>query len=418
MRSIEKLVPRPGGEDGARLRGVAPDRLARYAADPQRPWWRRRPCVLALAGRVPAQRVDALVARLRDPDDVAEVRIVLLDLLADRADESGGVGRADLLSWLRHPDRRDERYGVAEAVLRARGVLGDLTAVPELTTLAASPWRHRAVLGEAGLDALVDRYGPERVLAGIGEERPEDRAFRILTRHRADEDVTDALADPDREVAFLARSLLGDPERIRRYLAGAPTVEAALWAAYALYGLTDDAAETRAVHAALGRPRVEVPGLAEDVRRAIVHEYAASCTPASDPRWRVEALCTDPPARPDEDGQLRRASAALTAAGLAPEPPVDCGTYHDQGEGTYHVIAAGGREFLVSTLGPFASVTPTGDDADPGGTGAAARGALAAAGFRWIDEDAGAVLVDGLCVYYFGSRAPLTVDTLLFHWQD
>ncbi|WP_354637733.1 hypothetical protein [Kitasatospora camelliae] len=407
MRTIEKLLPDVGRMDTAGLREVRAEDLARYVGASRHAWWRRRACVAALAGRVPERRVEELLVRIRDPREVAEVRIALLDLLGDRA---------ELLPWLRHEDRRQEgAYGLREALLKARGRLGDLTAARELATLAASPWRHVEAAGEAGLDGLVERVGAAAVLAELGEERPEDRVFRILTRYRADEDVTDALADPDRSVAFLAQRLQSDPARLRAYLGEAPTVEAALWAAYALYGLTDDAAETRLIHGELGRPRVEVPGLDEEVRRAIVHAYAPECQRPSDPRWRVEALCTDPPEPPDQEALLARATAALAAAGLDPLPPVHCGDHHQQGDGTYHVIRYGGdggeEEDLVSVsiLGPFA----TGPEDD-----CAARPALEAAGLRWIDGETGSVLVTGLHVYYFGSREPLTVDTLLFYWQD
>ncbi len=401
MGDIEALVPSAVRADAALLGEVGAEELVAYVVDSTRPWWRRRACVVALAGRVPEHRVGELVARLRDPDDVGEVRIALLDLLA---------GRAELLPWLRHEDRRHETsYGVPEAMLKARGLLGDRTAAGELATLADSPWPRRRVVGEAGLDALVDRYGVEAVLAGLGDARPEDRAFRVRTRARAGEDVTDALADPDRGVAHLAQSLLVDTDRLRAYLDEAPTTEARLWAAYALHRLTDDATETRAIDEELGRPRVAIPGLDDELRRPIVHEYAPRCQRQSDPRWRIEALCAEPPVLPDEDEQLSRATAALTAAGLAPEPPVSCGQDHQQGRGTYHVIRFGGSHVLISTLGPFA----TGHDADP-----AARRTLESAGFRWIDETTGAITVTDLCVYYFGDRGPLTVETLLFYWQD
>ncbi|MFJ9915033.1 hypothetical protein [Actinacidiphila glaucinigra] len=85
------------------------------------------------------------------------------------------------------------------------------------------------------------------------------------------------------------------------------------------------------------------------------------------------------------------------------------GNHHQQGEGTYHVIACRGSLVHVSTLGRFA----TSYDADH-----SARQALEAAGFRWIDDETGAIKVTDLCVYYFGGRVPLTVDTLLFSWQD
>ncbi|MFF4762086.1 hypothetical protein [Streptomyces sp. NPDC001292] len=311
MRNIEMLLPDGGRPDTVGLREVDADELARYVADPAHPWWRREACVAALEGRVPERHVADLIARVVDPDDVAEVRVALLDLLA---------GRAELLPWLRHEDRRHEReYGMPEAILKARGMLGDRSTVRELATLAASPWPRRRVVGEAGLDGLVARYGAEAVLADLGDARPEDRAFRVRTRHRAGEDGVDALADPDRGVAHLAQSLLTDSSRLRRYLLDeAPTTEAKVWAAYALHSLTGDIAETRAIYEELGRPRVEVAGLDDELRGAVVHEYAPGCERQSDPRWRVEALSTDPPTRPDQDEQLRRAMAALRQAAARP----------------------------------------------------------------------------------------------------
>ncbi|MFB6501149.1 MULTISPECIES: hypothetical protein [unclassified Streptomyces] len=412
MPTVETLIPKAGQADAEGLRAFDADGLAEYVADPAHPWWRRRPCVLALAGRVPEHRVAGLIARVHDPRDVAEVRIALLDLLADRT---------ELLPWLGHPDRRQEgSYGMPEAILKARGLLGDRSAAGGLTTLAASPWRRWRAVGEAGLDALVARYGAGAVLSDVGDARPEDRAFRVRMRHRAGADVSDALADPDRAVAYLAQSLLTDPDRLRGHLDEAPTTEAKLWTAYALHRLTGDAAETRAIHASLGRPRVEVAGLDEELRTAIVQEYGQHCEERSDPRWRIEAVCAGPPVPPDEDERLRRAVTALTSAGLAPRPPVSCGEHNRQGGGTYHVIGLGGSgaeadededgsEIFISTLGRFV----TSHEPEP-----TARAALEAAGFRWIDRVTGAIRVTGLCVYHFGDRDPLDVATLLFHWQD
>ncbi|MFB7831012.1 hypothetical protein [Streptomyces sp. NPDC056056] len=402
MRSIEDLIPRAGSDGTAGLREVDAEELARYVVDRGHPWWRRRPCVIALTGRVPERYVPELIACVQDPRDTSEVRRSLLDLLADRA---------ELLPWLRHEDRAaDTSYGMGEAFLKARGLLGDRTAARGLATLAASPQRSVRDAGDAGLDGLVDRYGADAILAELGEGRPEDREFHVWMRYRADEDVTDALADPDRRVAYVAQSLASDADRLRAYLDEAPTTEAKVWAAYALYGLTEDRAEAQAVYDRLGRPRVEVEGLDEELRRAIVHAYAPGCERPSDPRWRLEAVCADPPARPDVDEQLRRATAALTAAGLAPKPPVSCGEDNQQGDGTYHVIEIGGDRLLISTLGPFATAEEDAPDA--------ARCALASAGFRWIDGETGTIRVTDLCVYSFGRRDSLTVDALLFFWQD
>ncbi|CAM5640880.1 hypothetical protein SAVIM338S_06269 [Streptomyces avidinii] len=403
--TIEMLNPEAGRVDAAGLREYDADGLVGCVLDAAQPWWRRKACVEALAGRVPERRAAELIACVQDARGSGSVRIALLELLADRS---------ELLPWLRHEDRlREGSYGMPEAVVKARAALGDRTAAGALAALAFSQWRHQRAIGEAGLDQLAARYGAGAVLAELDEERPEDRICAVRMRHRAGQDVTGALADPDRAVACLAQALLTDADRLRGYLAQAPTEEAKVWAAYALHGLTGDLAETRTVYEALGRPRTEVAGLDEELRAAVVHQYACGCAEQSDPRWRLEALCTEPPAGPNRAERLRRATAALAAAGLAPGPPVSCGEDNGQGGGTYDVIAygaAGGAKVFISTLGRFATDL---DDDEP-----VVRPALESAGFRWIDQTVGAIRVTGLGVYHFGSRDPLDVNSLLFYWQD
>ncbi|GAA1666387.1 hypothetical protein GCM10009830_10060 [Glycomyces endophyticus] len=399
MEAIDALIPAARQADAVGLLEVDVDELARYVIDTAHPWWRRKPCVLALAGRIPSAFVPALMERLRDRGDVSEVRIALLDLLGDRE---------ELLPWLRHEGKAERSFGMHEAILKGRGVLGDRTAASELATLAHSPWpRHRAV-AEAGLNALVARYGVEVILADLGE-RPEDRAFRVRVRHRAGGDVTEAFADPDVGVAHLAHSLADDAERVRAYVDRAPTVDAKIWAACTLYRLGCSVAEVRAIDDSLGRPRVDVTGLDDEIRGAIVGEYASRSQARTDPRWRLEAICARPVPPPDEDDQLRGVTTALVSANLEPKWPVSCGEEAGQGGGTYHVIEYRDGSIWVSTLGRFV----TGEDDD-----VAARGVLEAAGFRWIDRDLGSITVTGLCVYHFGERAPLNVGTLPFYWQD
>ncbi|MFF7776099.1 hypothetical protein ACFZCG_16920 [Streptomyces tanashiensis] len=403
MPTIDSLIPESGAHDTAALHAYDPDALAGYVLDDHNAWWRRRICVQALAGRVPEARVRALLDRIQDEAETGEVRIALLDLLCDRA---------ELLPWLCHEDRNDESR-IAEAVLKARGLLGDRAAGRELATLAFSPWWYRQQLGEAGLMGLVERYGAEAIVADLGEDRPEDRAFAVWMKYRAEGDVTPHLADPDRGVAYAAHELTTDPDRLRAYLDEAPTVEASVWAVLALHRITDDPAETRRLDEQLGRPRVQVPGLDEELRRAIIHEYAAGCERASDPRWRLEALCTEPPPRPDATEQAARAFAVLAAAGLAPKPPVSCGEYERQGDGTYYVIEGDGEHVLVSTLGRFVMSHNRDHGHDH-----VARLPLEEAGFRWIDRETADTEVTGLDVYYFGGRGSRDVDTLLFYWQD
>ena len=326
--------------------------------------------------------------RIRDTGETGDLRVALLDLLGDQP---------SLLPWLRH-FAGERVFGLDEAVLSARGRQGDRTATHDLVLRAASPWPDVRRAGQAGLDGLVEHHGVDTILADL-DDSPADRICRVRLRHRRGETVIAALADP--EVAYVAQSLITDPDELRAYLVDAPTAEARLWVAYALYNLTEDLAETQATYEALGRPRVEVDGLPEDQRRAIVHEYVPTCERDSDPRWRLEALCTKEPDDVDVAAQLARATQALNA------PPIHCAVANQQGDGTYYEYEVGDNRVHISTLGPYAK--------DTDGT---ARQALEAAGFQWIDDTTGAIVVTGLCVYFFGRRDPLTVDDLLFFWQD
>ncbi|MFJ8434678.1 hypothetical protein ACIQ9P_25600 [Kitasatospora sp. NPDC094019] len=178
-----------------------------------------------------------------------------------------------------------------------------------------------------------------------------------------------------------------------------------------------DHGELRSLYERLGRPRVEVPGLAENVRAAVVHAYAPVCGPHSDPRWRTEALCTEPPAPVDSAERLGRAGAALAALGVNPWAPMPCGLYYDKGYGNFDVILHDNElddpdhpgELFVSQLGLFVN----GDEWDD-----RYRVALTGAGFHWVDERAGGVQVTGLQVRYFGEWQELCVDHLLFQWQN
>lgn len=392
---IEQLIPRAGTVDEVGLRGLDPDELARFVLDPRRPWWRRQPCVAALEGRLPAAHVPALLDRIRDPADATPVRIALLDLLQDRG---------ELLPWLCEQSG-ELPYGLREAILKARAALGDLSVVPEVVVLADDRWQHRKQIGEAALGMLVARHGVAAVERELGDS-PADRACRVRMASRAGGDVTGAFTDPEFGVARTACELviasgIPEDEMLLDHAITGPTEDARVWALYALAGRGRDVA---ALWDAIDRPRVEVPGLPEDVRLAIVREY--DCQHDSDPRWLVERACIELPDAPDESAQLARASTALAAAGLSPGAPRSAGEVWEQGSGTYHEIEVGDGVVMISTLGPYATGSQI------------ARAALEAAGFRWIDDALGGICVTGFCVYYFGRRAPLDVKTLLFYWQD
>jgi hypothetical protein len=75
VKTINVLIPTAGEAVAVGLLEVDADELARYVIDTAHPWWRRRPCVLALAGRVPSVFIPELMERIRDREDVTEVRM-------------------------------------------------------------------------------------------------------------------------------------------------------------------------------------------------------------------------------------------------------------------------------------------------------------------------------------------------------
>ncbi len=273
MSKVDSAIPEAGKADAKQLAAIDADTLAQYVVDQTHPWWRRRPCVEALQGRVPEERVPGLLDRIRDPEDTSEVRIALLELLGDRI---------ALLPYL-VTVTSDERYGVYEQALHTRGRLGDLSAAPQLAELAASPWNHRARLAEAGLDLLLAQHGSAAVEKAVGSDTAAGRTFLDRIRAREHADLTPSLAHPDLGVARRAVELIlstgrPDNEHLLDHVVTGPTLDARLWAVYALHRRGRD---VRDLWAALDRPRVELPALPEDVRTAIVNTYPSEtyCDP-------------------------------------------------------------------------------------------------------------------------------------------
>lgn len=273
MSAIEAAIPNAGKVDAGKLAAIPAEILARYVVDAARPWWRRRPCIHALRGRVPEAFVDAMLERIRDPSDTAEVRIALLELLGDRE---------ALLPWLRSQPP-EQPYGMHEAILSARATLGDLSAVPALVTLACDAWSGRRTLGQRSLDLVVGKHGLAAVLDRVGD-RPEDRTFRVRMAQHDPDAILAALADPEIGVARTAAELaianeaLGNETLIDRVVTES-SVDARLWA---LYILDRRGHEIRELWHAIDAPRVEIAGLPETVRRAILREYPGEAR--TDPR--------------------------------------------------------------------------------------------------------------------------------------
>lgn len=430
-RRLVGYIPAPDAspELVARLARQPADELLDLVCDPRETWWRRRPCALALRGRVPPAGVPRLIARVRDVKDVAEVRRAILEALGDA---ELGPHAGELLEWLRAAREPEVGHDMSPAILLARARLRDASAAPQLAGLAADPWTHRRLAGEAAVDVLIAAAGLDAALAALGAadlpalafaaETWERRLLGVRLLERSGGDIVPALADADVIVArqahlLLIGSSLADAVLWEVVAAHGPAATAwtgdecprgpagaCLWALCVLHGRGRDIGDA---WRSLGGPRVPLPGVPEDVRRAIATAYAPGQR-QTDPRWLLEAAVL-PFVAPDEPTLLAQAHAALAAAGLAPRPPRSAGEIHNQGEGTYYHIDFDGGSVSISALGPFAWF----DDDDR-----RARNALVAAGFYVIDPPLGGYEVTGLHVYFFGRRDPLCVHDLLFYWQD
>jgi len=381
--------------------------------DAGEPWWRRRACARALAGRVPEARAAALAACVQDPATTTELRGALLVVLA----VPDSPHAAPLLAWLQAQSDVTQPHGLDVAIFQARAALLDTTAAPRLAELAADPWTHRRTAGERSLDELIAACGQDAVLTALGADSPaalafhaaraEDRLLGVRLIHRAGADIKPALGDSSVLVAHAAHDLLattdGDDEDLRTLAHNLRPGH--LWALVVLHRRGHD---VRAAWQAIGAPRIPLANVPPDVRAAIVRTYVPG-ERSTDPRWHLEAACQEPAPAIDEAAQLARAADILRTAGLAPRPPVSIADHYQQGAGTYHHIETTAGTVSLSTLGPFFH---TDRDAP------AVISALQAAGFRHIDRTLAAIMVDGLHVYSFGHRDPLTVGELLFYWQD
>jgi hypothetical protein len=357
-----------------------------------------------------------------------------------------------------------------EAALRTRGRLGELDVTEALAELVYDPWRHRALAGEEGMAGLIQARGLSAVLerwsardvsqllrggptaasryvavrlceaAGpLGGQVPEASLTSDLLG--ALEDPAPAVAERARRVLFqqrvpaetlwaFATARADAVSRVAIECPAPPLTGPAAAAVGALVLLHELAArderergESYVVQQRdgeiydwlmnTGQPRFPLPGIPDDVREAILREHLPGQR-ETDPRYLLEGVLLGVSPDADRDHTLMaygwEAHHALATAGLNPSEPVPIGVHRRQGSGTYSALSVGDAHLMISELGRFVTC-------EEGRPDAVAR-TLVQTGFSWVDGDLAARVVNGLPVYFFGARAPLTVFNLLFYWQD
>lgn len=176
--------------------------------------------------------------------------------------------------------------------------------------------------------------------------------------------------------------------------------------------------EAKGLWDALKYARIELPGVPPSVRRAVLYHYLPG-ERGTDARWLLEgeldmglALDIEREEGPDEPAAaiLEAARRAVHQAGCSIGKATPIGHVREQGGGTYCHLQVESGILEVSELGRFVA----GDAPLPD----RARDNLERAGFVFVEGVLASQVFEGLGVYFFGRRDPLSVYDLLFYWQD
>ncbi len=402
------------------------------------PWWMRVAVVPAIAPKLGAEGARALLERARDPREIEEVRCACVDALADAV-------RVDVLSALVELSgalRRDAQgtWRLSETVTCAAVRLGATELAPAAAALRCDPWSHRRALGEAGLRGLIARVGPDGVARALGGVDATDGGLSALALTHPDAPTRRWAVDVARAESPWLVDALRDAEFIVAEGAllrlatrdGAAAIDARL-DALSLDETVAIVARARAMLALWRRGHeelaarnwnatpdagVQLPEVPDDVRRAVLAEYLPG-EPGTDPQWILEGLielgldldvARETGLDEAPDAIVDAARAALVDAGFIVGEAVPIGAVRQQGGGTYREVRVDGAVLQVCELGRFVTSEEV---LSPG-----VRTALEGQRFRVIEGALAQTVFEGLRVYCFGHRDPLTVGKLLFYWQD
>ncbi|MEZ4294315.1 MAG: hypothetical protein R3B70_05015 [Polyangiaceae bacterium] len=435
IRRIKSAEPYADAEVKAALAPFSPSVLVEIARS-REAWLVRRAAVRALDGRVDDGVAGALLEISLDAREVTELRCAALDVLAR-------AGRTESVPALRRlraeiDAMQSPPYGLGDAVVSACARLGDIEAAVAALRLRYDAWTHRRHTGEAAVQALQERVGTlglarafgaadasAEELGGLSRRHPEAvvRRWAIDVAPADAPWLTETLGDEEWVVAEGAEAaiLRGGPavgESLRalaREAGAAPEVRARAILALLRRGQEEEA---RSLWSAFEDGRIELIGVPDAIRRAVLHHYLPGQR-GTDPRWVLEGeldlgidLHTERYAGPDEAPEqiLAAARQALEQAGFTSGKATPIGFIRQQGDGTYCHLETSAGVLEISELGRFVA---TEEDLP-----ARARESLKQAGFLFVEGALAADFFDGLNVYFFGRREPLSIYNLLFYWQD
>jgi len=178
---------------------------------------------------------------------------------------------------------------------------------------------------------------------------------------------------------------------------------------------------------------VPLPAVPRNVRRAMLSYFAEyiTATSGADERWITEASGIDY-SYVGEHVHTSAAHSILLRAGINVAEPVDYMELVRQGSSTFSFLPSRNGEWCIrvtelvpavhlSNSGTFRWRPHDGAAHVPGPPGDLARDIaheLVAGGFSILGPGCLSTTVSGLKVYFFGPAQELTIEQLLFYWQD
>lgn len=424
------------------------DHLLKCSLDNTFQWYIRYDAIMALSKIGNKSQLTQLVPVLEDSNIEGEVRSAALKCVSQN-DITEII--PTIINLQQNTTLTESWYGAAEALLSARARLGDHSVLREIIALCYDDWSHRRFMAQEALQVFIEDMGSvAKILPLLSPQLidiPYFEALKNLANDFEDEYVRawaiDLLAekkDTSNSGVFI-HNLGNEYWRVSNsaHLAlvkqGTSSIGALksivsnknnvrcqrLWALATLLQLTGDVSinHYNDIEDLYVKWEFEYP---EMVRQTIVKEYARDCEDHSDIRYVIESYLQE-----SDDFKFDNIKSQFIALMKQEQCAVikilDCGTYNNQGSGTYEVVESDAGKYYMSTIGPFIThVEMDGwgmntSNSDPSKINQVKQLAKSM-GLIWLNKDVLQNIVPGLNVYYFGDRSPLSIRDLLFYWQD
>ena len=442
--------------------GLAKDNLEyllKLALDKKLPWYINFGSVDLLAKSKNRAYIQKLLPILEDKSFEGEVRKAVLKALS----QNDFVEILPIVQKMDSKLKQLERgwWDIGFELTMARAYLGDKTVLRKLLELLYSERYHERESAEEVFPLYVDKLGGEQeaVLSLVPKHIEGSYEEKLLYLFKSDKqesvrrwvakvllaiapkdichNLIKNLADNSALVAFDASEQLSESSGSLPFLQEVlknknATRTQKLWTVRTLLKMGQSVSSNylKEIDELFVPWKTKVPSV---LREAIVQEYGLYGEKNTDVRYSIEAYLQKDLKEFNVDKAITKLTNRLRKEGTSFKPPVDCGDFHQQGGGTYLVMDVGDEQFYISTLGGFIAIAMNvertscsyGYDFKVENLSKEKlkkfntyKKIAESEGFLVLNKELLDYVVPSLNVYYFGSRKPLSIEKLIFYWQD